>query len=68
MSLPYDASMKFLIEKHPEAVLALAGLSGDSFEIIEADLSTVTSAADKLIKVKRKGKQDFIHHVEVQSS
>ncbi len=60
--------MKFLIENYSEAVLALAGLSGDSFEIIEADLSTVTSGADKLIKVKRNGVPDFIHHVEVQSS
>ncbi len=51
MSKPFDAATKYLVESMPADWLALAGVTGVEVEVIDAELSTVTAAADKAILV-----------------
>jgi predicted transposase YdaD len=48
---PFDASLKHLSHLHPQDWLALANLPAGPVEIIDADLSTVTAATDKVMRV-----------------
>jgi predicted transposase YdaD len=49
---PFDATLKYLIEAYPADWLRLVGLQGvESVDVVDADLSTVTAAADKLLRV-----------------
>ena len=49
---PYDASTKYLIETYPEAWLSYVGiLAAGHVEVIDADLSTVTAEADKVLRL-----------------
>lgn len=67
MSKPYDASTKFLIENFYRDWLALSPFPEvRQGELIDADLSTVTAAADKVIKVPRP--EPWIFHFEMQAS
>lgn len=67
MSRPYDASLKELIERYPADWLALAGLTAQaSPEVIDADISTVTAAADKVLRVG--DATPWLMHFELQSS
>ena len=66
MSKPFDAATKFLLERHPADWLAFAGLPVEEVEIIDADLSSITAAADKILRVK--GPPPWLGHVELQSS
>jgi predicted transposase YdaD len=52
MSKPYDAATKYLVEANSADWLALAGVTGVEAEVINAELSTVTAAADRAIFVK----------------
>jgi len=47
----YDVTTKMLIEQNPRAWLEFLGLPVTQCEIINADLSTVSTEADKIIKV-----------------
>ena len=51
MAKPFDATTKTLVEIHPTAWLELAGLPTAPVEIINADLATVTTEADKVLRV-----------------
>ena len=51
MPKPYDATSKFLAEFHPEDWLSFLGMPEYPVEILDADFSTVTTAADKILKV-----------------
>lgn len=67
MSKPFDATTKQLVEAQPEAWLAYAGLSGvTSAEVIEADLSTVTAEADRVVRVN--AAEPYLVHLEFQAS
>lgn len=48
---PFDATTKTLVETHPEDWLALAGLPPQPVLIIDADLATVTTEADRVLRV-----------------
>ncbi len=70
-SKPFDASLKHLLEKHAadlaayfRTTLALPG-SG-AVEVIDADVSTVTAAADKVHRIA--GPPSWLLHLEVQTS
>jgi hypothetical protein len=65
MSLPFDATFKELLGRSPADWLALAGLEGTGAELIDADVSTVTAAADKVLRVPQPS--PWIAHVEAQS-
>jgi predicted transposase YdaD len=65
MSLPFDATFKEMLERSPADWLALAGLEGPGAELVDADVSTVTAAADKVLRVP--GTAPWIAHVEAQS-
>ncbi len=67
MSKPFDATLKTLVEKYPLAWLAQAGIPVmGSVEVLDTDLSTVTTAADKVLLVHKP--EPRIIHVELQSS
>lgn len=51
MPKQYDAVTKHLIEAHPMDWLRLAGIPADSADVIDADVSSVTAAGDKVIRV-----------------
>ncbi len=66
MSKPYDASLKALLEVSPSAWPRLAGFQPRAVKIIDADVSTVTAATDKVLRLG--GKEPALMHFEFQSS
>jgi predicted transposase YdaD len=64
VSKPFDATLKGLLEASPSDWPVLAGLPRAAVEVIDADVSTVTGAADKVLRVR--GRPDWIMHVEFQ--
>jgi predicted transposase YdaD len=63
---PYDATTKQLLEADPAAWLAYVGLpTTDPAVLVDADLSTVLAAADKVVRVE--GSAPRLVHVELQS-
>jgi predicted transposase YdaD len=65
MSKPFDATTKELIETRPEDWLAYLGFQGVAVEIVNADLSTVTAAADKVLRVRELA--PWLVHLELQA-
>ena len=65
--------MKNLVEKHPSAWLRLAGieapdvetLSDEYFSTLNSDLSTVTTACDKVFRIN--GAKPSLFHIEFES-
>ena len=51
MPQPFDATTKDLVELHPEDWLAYLGLPRAPVEVVDADVSTVSAAADKVLHV-----------------
>ena len=51
MPQPFDATTKDLVEMHPEDWLAYLGLPRAAVEVVDADVSTVSAAADKVLRV-----------------
>ncbi len=67
MALPYDASTKYLVEARLADWLPLCGRTTTApLEIIDADLSTVTAAADRVLRVHED--PAWLLHLELQSS
>jgi hypothetical protein len=70
MPKAYDATTKHLIEAHPRDWLMFAGFpipsKSDAIKVVDADLSVVTAASDKLICIED-GPASYIAHVEFQS-
>ncbi len=66
MPKPFDSVTKYLIELQPEKWVDLFELSPAEAEAVDADLSTVSPQADKVIRVK--GERPYILHIEFQSS
>lgn len=66
VSKPFDASLKYLIERFPEDWAQLIGIRQGPVEVVEADLSTVTAEADKVLRI---GSAEPWHaHLELQAS
>lgn len=66
MAKQYDATLKHLVESRPLDWLDLAGLPhGPSARLVDADLSAVTAATDKVVLVE--GAAPYIAHLEFQS-
>jgi hypothetical protein len=66
MSKPYDATLKDLIADYPADWLRFLGLPAPGVEVIDSDLSTVTAASDKVLKVL--DAEPWLLHAELQSS
>lgn len=63
----YDASTKHLFETYPRAWLAYLGLPATGpITVVDADLSAVTSEADKVLRLE--GPAPWLVHVEFQAS
>ena len=66
MAKQFDATIKKLVELHPADWLAFARLPpAESLKIIDTDLSTVSPAADKVLRVD--AAEPYIAHLEFQS-
>ena len=65
MSKPFDATLKGLLERGPADWSALAGFAGRQVEIIDADVSTVTAASDKVLRVR--DEPDWLMDVNFQA-
>lgn len=66
MAKRYDAAIKHLVEAHPADWLAFAGLPpATELKVIDADISTVGPAADKVIQVL--APEPYLAHLEFQS-
>ena len=66
MSHPIDASVKHLVTEWLPDWLPLSGRRADGpVEVIDADLSTVTAQADKVLRVG--GDPPWLLHLELQS-
>lgn len=66
MSKPFDATTKQLVASQPDDWLAYIGLPGARGEAVEADLSTITAEADRVLRVT--GPDPFLAHLEFQAS
>jgi predicted transposase YdaD len=64
---PYDATLKELVERHPVPWLSLLlGRAVDDVPVFNADLSTITAEADKLLRVR--GPRPWIINTEFEAS
>jgi predicted transposase YdaD len=67
VSHPYDATTKALIETRPGDWLPLLGFpAGLPVRLIDADLATVSAAADKVVRVGA-GRRAWLLHLEFQA-
>ena len=68
MSHPFDAAGKDLLETDPVAVAGLLGIvrPPGGIALVDAELSTVTAAADKVLRIA--DERPWMLHVEIQSS
>jgi predicted transposase YdaD len=66
MPHPFDAANKYILDHFPADWIALAGLPpGTVTQIADADLSSVSRAADKLVRVE--APEPYAAHIEFQS-
>jgi predicted transposase YdaD len=67
MPKPFDATTRYLLEAHPDAWPRYFGLpSAWPVGVINADLSTITAEADKVLRIG--APEPWLLHVELQSS
>src|SRR4051812_4583569 len=67
MAKPFDATLKELVERYPLDWIAQLGLvASGRVDLIDADLSTVTTQADKLIRID--DPKPWLLHIELQAS
>jgi predicted transposase YdaD len=59
---PYDPTLKALVETAPESWPALFGQPTEPTEVIDADIATVSGAADKVLRVS--GRSSYLLHLE----
>ena len=65
MSKPYDATLKAMLEASPADWPRLAGFRVRRAEVIDADVSTVTAATDKVLRLF--GDRDGVMHFDFQA-
>ena len=63
--MQFDATLKAMLEAGPQDWPRLLGAPADRVEVIDADTSTVSGAADKVLRVH--GESDWILHLEFQA-
>ena len=65
MATPFDATTKTLVDFGPEDWLRFLGLPFTGCQVIDSDLATVSTEADRLIEVQ--ATQPYVTHLEFQS-
>jgi hypothetical protein len=65
MSTPFDATTKALVDWQPQDWLSLFGLKPAPCEMVNVDLATISTEADRLIRVE--ATKPYILHIEFQS-
>jgi predicted transposase YdaD len=65
MAQPFDTSTKELIEAQPADWLEFVGLGRHEVEVVNADLATITAAADKVLQVR--APVPWLAHLELQA-
>ncbi len=65
MATPFDATTKTLVDSGPEDWLRFLDLPFTSCQVIDSDLATVSTEADRLIEVQ--GATPYVAHIEFQS-
>jgi hypothetical protein len=65
MAKRFDAPLKTLFEESPPAWPTRLGYRAPAAKVIDADVSTVSGAADKALRVR--AKPDWIMHIEFQA-
>ncbi len=63
--MKFDSTLKTMLESGPRDWARLFGVETDQVEVIDADIATVSGAADKVIRVT--GPPDWILHLEFQA-
>lgn len=67
MSKDFDATTRYLLEVDPRAWLEYVGIETTApIEIINSDLSTITTEADKVIRIA--AAEPWLVHLELQST
>jgi predicted transposase YdaD len=66
VSKPYDASLKALVETCPADWPRFLGVPADSVELLDADVSTITAATDKVLLIHGPD-GDHIQHLDFQA-
>ena len=67
MAKPFDATLKHLLEAYPDHWLRLLGFhTAGPAAVIDADLSTVTAEADKVLRLA--APEPWLLHLELQAS
>src|SRR5712691_5118076 len=66
MPKPFDAATKYLVERQPADWLEYLGFARGPVTVIEAELSTVTAAADRVLRVEEP--DPWLLHLELQAS
>jgi hypothetical protein len=65
-SKPFDSATRYLLKSHPDAWLVYLGLpAAGPVRVVNADLSTITSEADKVFRVE--APEPWLLPIELQS-
>jgi predicted transposase YdaD len=65
MNKPFDVASKDLVELRPEDWVRFLGFVGSNISVVNADLATVTTDADRVIRVKKP--KPYLLHIEFQA-
>lgn len=65
MATPFDATTKTLVDANPQDWLRFLGLPFTACHVIDSDLATVSTEADRLIEVEATA--PYVAHIEFQS-
>jgi predicted transposase YdaD len=65
MAKPFDATTKKLVETRPADWLALLGITGTPVAVMDADLATVTTDADRVLRIGDPAER--LAHLEFES-
>jgi predicted transposase YdaD len=65
LARPFDVTLKSLLEDAPQDWPLLAGVPAPQVTVIDADIATLSGAADKVLRLE--GPSPWIMHIEFQS-
>lgn len=63
--MKFDATIKGMLEESPSDWPALAGWPGCQVEVVDSDISTISGAADKVLRIRAKA--GWMMHLDFQA-